>query len=175
VLEIIEEHHDRVDGIKMSLLDAGKEIDLRRRLPAGVRMYTGDDFHYPELIKGDAQGHSDALLGVLAVIAVPAAAAFEALDRGDPAAYDRILAPTVPLALHLFAAPTYHYKTGIVFLNWLAGHQDHFVMVGGAQAGRSPRHLATLTRLAEEAGVLPDPELAAHRIRAWRTTVGLGL
>ena len=173
VLQIIEEHRDRVDGIKMSLLDAGKEIDLRRRLPDGVRMYTGDDFHYPELIKGDQKGHSDALLGVLAVIAVPAAAALQALDRGDTEAYDRILAPTVPLARHLFAAPTYHYKTGIVFLNWLAGHQDHFVMVAGAQAGRSPRHLATLIRLAEEAGVLPDPELAARRISAWQTTVGL--
>ena len=172
VLEIITEHASRIDGIKMSLLDAGKEIDLRRQLPAGVRMYTGDDFHYPQLIKGDEQGYSHALLGVLAVIAAPAAAALQALDDGDTAMYDRILAPTVPLARHLFAAPTYHYKTGIVFLNWLAGHQDHFVMVGGAQAGRSPRHLATLVRLAEQAGVLPDPDLAAARERAWRTTVG---
>jgi hypothetical protein len=173
VLEIIGEHAAKVGGIKMSLLDAGLEVSMRRRLPAGVRMYTGDDFHYPELILGDEQGHSEALLGVLAVIAAPAAAALRALDEGDTEAYDMILAPTVPLARHLFAAPTYHYKTGIVFLNWLAGHQDHLVMVGGAQAGRSPRHLAELIRLADAAGLLPDAELAAHRTRAWLTTVGM--
>ena len=172
VEQIIRDHAGRIDGIKMSLLDADREIALRRRLPAGVRMYTGDDFHYPELIKGDDQGHSDALLGVLATIAVPAAAALRALDRGDPGEYDRLLAPTVPLARHLFAAPTYHYKTGIVFLNWLAGHQDHFVMVGGAQAGRSPAHLARLIELAEAAGVLPGSDRTAARIAAWKTTVG---
>jgi hypothetical protein len=172
VEEIIGEHAGRIDGIKMSLLDASREIALRRRLPAGVRMYTGDDFHYPELIKGDDRGHSDALLGVLATIAAPAATAFEALDRGDTAEYDRILAPTVPLARHLFAAPTYHYKTGIVFLNWLAGHQDHFVMVGGAHSGRSPAHLARLIELAQAAGVLPGSDLTDARIKAWKTTVG---
>jgi hypothetical protein len=173
VLDLIAEHADRIAGLKISLLDAEMEIAMRRRLPAGVRMFTGDDFHYPELIKGDEHGHSDALLGVLAVIAAPAAAALRALDDGDTGRYEEILAPTVPLARHLFAAPTYHYKTGIVFLNWLAGHQDHFTMVGGAQAGRSPRHLATLYRLAGEAGVLPDAGLAAHRFGAWRITVGL--
>ena len=173
VLEIIEEHAANVEGIKISLLDAGREIDMRRRLPAGVRMYTGDDFNYPELIKGDDRGHSEALLGVLAVIAPPAAAALRALDAGDLAAYDRILDPTLPLARHLFAAPTYHYKTGIVFLNWLAGHQDHLTMVAGAQAGRSPRHLLTLMRLADEAGILPDADLATARARAWLLTVGL--
>jgi len=172
VLEIVTAHRDRVDGIKLSLLDADYEIETRRRLPAGVRMYTGDDFNYPALIRGDEQGHSEALLGVLAVIAPPAAAALRALDDGDVAAYESILAPTLPLARHLFAAPTYHYKTGIVFLNWLAGHQDHFTMVHGAQSGRSPRHLAELMRLADDAGLLPDAELAAHRANAWLTTVG---
>ena len=172
VERIIADHAARIDGIKMSLLDADREIALRRRLPAGVRMYTGDDFNYPDLIKGDAEGHSDALLGVLATIAVPAAEALSALDRGDVEAYDRVLAPTVPLARHLFAAPTWFYKTGIVFLNWLAGHQDHFVMVGGAQAGRSPAHLARLADLATAAGVLPDTELAAARLAAWRVTAG---
>lgn len=173
VLEIIGAHRDRVDGIKLSLLDAGYEIELRRKLPAGVRMYTGDDFNYPSLILGDDQGHSEALLGVLAVIAPPAAAALRALDEGDVASYERILAPTLPLARHLFAAPTYHYKTGIVFLNWLAGHQDHFTMVNGAQSGRSPGHLLTLMRLADEAGLLPDADLAGHRAKAWLTTVGM--
>ena len=173
VLDIIAAHRDRVEGIKLSLLDADYEVELRRRLPSGVRMYTGDDFNYPSLILGDDQGHSDALLGVLAVIAPPAAAALRALDEGDQAAYDRILAPKLPLARHLFAAPTYHYKTGIVFLNWLAGHQAHFTMVNGAQSGRSPRHLLTLMRLADEAGLLPDAELAGHRADAWLTTVGL--
>ncbi|MEV4343797.1 DUF993 family protein [Actinoplanes sp. NPDC049596] len=174
VLDIINAHRDRIEGIKISLLDADYEIELRRKLPAGVRMYTGDDFNYPSLILGDEQGHSEALLGVLAVIAPPAAAAFRALDAGDVTAYERILGPTVPLARHLFAAPTYHYKTGIVFLNWLAGHQDHFTMVNGAQSGRSPRHLLALMRLADEAGILPDADLAAHRAQAWLTTVGMG-
>ncbi|MEU4237261.1 DUF993 family protein [Actinoplanes sp. NPDC026619] len=173
VLSIISDHAAKVDGIKMSLLDASREISMRRSLPAGVRMYTGDDFNYPALIKGDSFGYSDALLGVFAVIAPPAAAALRALDAGDISAYDRIMEPTLPLARHLFAAPTYHYKTGIVFLNWLAGHQDHFTMVGGAHAGRSPEHLRTLMRLADEAGILPDADLAAARAQAWLTTVGL--
>jgi len=174
VVALIEAHRSRVAGIKVSLLDATMEVGLRRRLPAGVRMYTGDDFHYPELIKGDDRGFSHALLGVFAVIAPSAAAALRALDDGDLAAYDRIFAPTVPLARHTFAAPTYYYKTGITFLNWIAGHQDHFTMVGGLQSGRSPRHLAELLRLADAAGVLPDADLAAYRSRAWLTTVGLG-
>ena len=174
VRTLIDSHRALVAGIKVSLLDEEMEIGLRRVLPAGVRMYTGDDFHYPELIKGDELGFSDALLGVLAVIAPPAAAAFRALDAADSGAYERILAPTVPLARHLFAAPTYYYKTGITFLHWIAGHQDHFTMVGGLQSGRSPRHLAALLPLADAAGVLPDAELAAHRARAWLTTVGLG-
>ncbi|GIM98031.1 DUF993 family protein [Paractinoplanes toevensis] len=173
VRSIINDHADKVDGIKMSLLDASREIDMRRALPEGVRMYTGDDFNYPSLIKGDSSGYSHALLGVFAVIAPPAAAALRALDAGDLPAYDRIMDATVPLARHLFAAPTYHYKTGIVFLNWLAGHQDHLTMVGGAQAGRSPSHLLTLMRLADEAGILPDADLAAARAQAWLTTVGL--
>jgi hypothetical protein len=170
--EIIASHAERIEGVKMSLLDDAREIALRRRLPSGVRMNTGDDFNYPSLIKGDESGYSDALLGVLATIAVPAAEAFRALDRGDTGDYDRILAPTVPLARHLFAAPTYYYKVGIVFLNWLAGHQDHFVMVGGLQSGRSPAHLATLIDLARAAGVLPGDDRTNARIRAWQTTVG---
>ncbi|MBM2621001.1 dihydrodipicolinate synthase family protein [Actinoplanes sp. LDG1-06] len=173
VLDIITEHRDRVAGIKLSLLDADYEIEMRRRLPEGVRMYTGDDFNYPALIAGDEHGHSEALLGVLAVIAPPAAAALRALDQGDLTAYGKALDPTLPLARHLFAAPTYHYKTGIVFLNWLAGHQDHFTMVNGAQSGRSPRHLLRLMELADEAGLLPDAELAERRADAWLTTVGL--
>jgi hypothetical protein len=172
VEEIIAEHAGRIEGIKMSLLDAGREIALRRRLPAGVRMYTGDDFNYPSLIEGDEEGHSEALLGVLSTIAVPAAEAFRALDRGDTDGYRRILAPTVPLARHLFGTPTGCYKTGIVFLNWLAGHQDHFVMVGGLQSGRSSAHLARLIDLAFEAGVLARSDRTDERIRAWETTVG---
>ncbi|MEW2474977.1 dihydrodipicolinate synthase family protein [Micromonospora gifhornensis] len=173
VIELIKAHASRVDGIKMSLLDAGREVALRRRLPAGVRLYTGDDFNYPELIRGDDSGHSDALLGVFAAIAPAAAAALAALDRGDLTGYDEILAPTVPLARHLFAAPTWYYKTGIVFLAWLAGHQDHFTMVGGLQSGRSPAHLATLLTLAEDAGLLPDADLAAARARAFFTVAGV--
>nr|WP_246614194.1 DUF993 family protein [Actinoplanes bogorensis] len=173
VEEIIAEHRDRIAGIKISLLDADYEIAMRRRLPPGVAMYTGDDFNYPALILGDEHGHSEALLGVLAVIAPPAARAFRALDAGDVATYNTIMAPTLPLARHLFATPTYHYKTGIVFLNWLAGHQDHFTMVNGAQSGRSPRHLLELMRLADQAGLLPDADMATRRANAWLTTIGL--
>ena len=173
VAELIAAHPGRVDGIKLSLLDEDFEVALRRRLPAGVRLYTGDDFNYPALIRGDEQGHSEALLGILAAIAPPAAAALRALDAGDLDAYDRILAPTVTLSRHLFETPTWYYKTGIVFLSWLAGHQEHFTMVGGVQSGRSPRHLAELLRLADAAGLLPDADLAAYRARAWLTTAGV--
>jgi hypothetical protein len=173
VVTLIGAHAGKVDGIKLSLLDEDFEVALRRRLPRGVRLYTGDDFNYPALIRGDGEGHSDALLGVLAAIALPAAAALRALDASDVATYDRFLAPTLPLARHLFATPTFYYKTGIVFLAWLAGHQNHFTMVGGLQSGRSPVHLARLLRLADAAGLLPDAELAAHRARAYLTTAGV--
>ena len=169
VLALIKEHADRIDGIKVSLLDADREIALRAALPAGVRLYTGDDFHYPELIRSG----SDALLGVFDPIAVPAATALRALDAGDTERYQALLAPTVPLARHLFAAPTFHYKTGIVFLAWLAGHQDHFGMVAGAQSGRSAVHLLELHRLALAAEILPDEDLAAARLRQYCDLMGV--
>ncbi len=171
VLTLLKEYP--VDGVKLSLLDADFEVAFRRRLPAGVRMYTGDDFAYPTLIEGDAHGHSDALLGVFAAIAPVAGRALTALDAGDTAGFRALLDPTVPLARHLFAAPTQYYKTGIVFLSWLSGHQDHFTMVGGLQSGRSPAHLAELLVLADEAGLLSDPSLAAARARAFFTTCGV--
>lgn len=173
VLALIKEHADKIEGIKLSVLDADFEISLRRRLPAGVRMYTGDDFHYPELIGGDEEGHSDALLGVFAVIAPAAAAALLALDRGQPDRYRQIMDSTVPLARRLFWPPTQYYKTGVVFLSWLAGHQEHFVMVGGLQSARSPAHCARLLELADAAGLLPDAELAAARARAYFTLAGV--
>ncbi len=167
VLTLIGEHAGRIDGIKVSLLDADREIALRRALPAGVRLYTGDDFNYPELIRGDELGHSDALLGIFDPIAGVAAAALRALDAGHLDRYDALFGPTLPLARHLFSTPTYHYKTGIVFLAWLAGHQEHFTMVAGAQSARSVPHLVELFQLADVAGVLPDPELAARRMRQY--------
>lgn len=173
VLDLIKEHADRIDGIKVSLLDAEREVALRRALPPGVRLYTGDDFHYPELVRGDALGHSDALLGVFDPIASPAAAALHALDRGDTHRYDQLMAPTVPLARKLFAAPTSQYKTGIVFLAWLAGHQQHFTMVAGAQSGRSLPHLVDVFRLADAACVLPDPDLAVDRMRRLLAVAGV--
>ncbi|WP_019631472.1 dihydrodipicolinate synthase family protein [Actinomadura atramentaria] len=173
LLDLIAAHAERIDGVKISLLDAGRESAFRKRLPAGVRLYTGDDFHYPELIRGDADGHSDALLGVFDPIAPAAAAALAALGRGDLAAYEDVFAPTVPLARHLFAAPTYYYKTGVVFLAWLAGHQRHFRMVAGLETARSVAHLAELFRRADAAGLFPDPALAAHRMRAWLTVQGV--
>ena len=139
-----------------------KEIALRARLPAGVRMYTGDDFNFAALIGGDASGHSDALLGIFDAIAPAASAALSALAAGDRARFDAILAPTVPLSRHIFAAPTRFYKTGVVFMAWLNGHQSHFTMVGGQQSARSIVHLAELFRLADAAALLRDPTLAVR-------------
>ncbi|NEC24941.1 DUF993 family protein, partial [Streptomyces parvus] len=165
-LKVIAEHPDKVDGIKISLLDAAREIDVRRRLPGGVRCYTGDDFNYPELIAGDERGFSHALLGIFDPLGPLAAHAVRVLDTGDAAGFRALLDPTVELSRHLFQRPTRFYKTGVVFLAWLAGHQDHFTMVGGLQSARSLPHLATAYELADGLGLFPDPELAAHRMRA---------
>ncbi len=163
----------KVDGIKISLLDKDKEIVMRRRLPKGVRMYTGDDFSYAELIAGDAQGHSDALLGIFDAIAPAASAALGALARGDANTFHDILAPTVPLSRHIFRAPTRFYKTGVVFMAYLNGLQEHFVMVGGQQSARSLLHLSDLFRLADAAGLLKDPDDAVARMRRVLAVHGL--
>ncbi len=171
-LAVINAHADKVDGIKISLLDKDKEIAMRRRLPPGVRMYSGDDFNYAELIAGDGVGdapthrHSDALLGIFDAIAPAASAALAALAAGDEARFHAILAPTVPLSRHIFQAPTRFYKTGVVFMAWLNGHQDHFVMVGGQQSTRSLPHFAELFRLADAAGLIEQPDLALPRMKA---------
>jgi hypothetical protein len=162
-LDLIKAYPDKVDGVKVSLLDASHEVGLRRALPDGVRCYTGDDFNYPELIAGDDLGHSDALLGIFDAIAPAASTALRALDAGDRARYDEVLEPTVALSRHIFGAPTYYYKTGVVFLAWLAGFQDAFGMVGGLQSARDVVHLGEALRLADLAGLLPDPDLAARR------------
>jgi hypothetical protein len=164
-LEIVAANADKVDGVKVSLLDDAREVQLRRRLPAGVRLYTGDDFNYPALIAGDSVAYSDALLGVFDAIAPAAAAALHALDVGDREAYDALLAPTVPLARKLFEPPTFNYKTGIVFLAFLNGHQEHFRMLAGMESARSIVHLADLFVLADRAGLLRDPALAVARMR----------
>jgi hypothetical protein len=170
-LAVISAHAKKVDGIKISLLDKAKEIGMRRRLPRGVRMYTGDDFDYAELIDGDgvgehpAQRHSDALLGIFDAIAPAASAALSALASGDKAGFHEILAPTVPLSRHIFRAPTRFYKTGVVFMAWLNGHQEHFVMVGGQQSTRSLWHFCELLKLADAAGLIEQPELAMHRMK----------
>jgi len=165
-LSILEAHAANVDGVKISLLDKDREIAMRRRLPEGVRMYTGDDFNFAELIAGDREGHSDALLGIFDAIAPAASGALGALARGDTDVFYDILEPTVALSRHIFKAPTRFYKTGIVFMAYLNGHQDHFVMVGGQQTARSLVHLAELVRLADRAGLLRDPDEGARRVRA---------
>ncbi len=171
-LGIINAHPDKVDGIKISLLDKDKEIAMRRRLPSGVRMYTGDDFNYAELIAGDGHGselfhgQSDALLGIFDAIAPAASAALGELAQGNAEKFHAILGPTVPLSRHIFAAPTRFYKTGVVFMAWLNGHQKHFTMVGGQQSTRSLQHLAELFRLADAANLLEQPELAMQRMKA---------
>jgi hypothetical protein len=170
-LAVIAANMSKVDGIKISLLDKDKEIAMRRRLPGGVRMYTGDDFNYAELIEGDdvgawpTQRHSDALLGIFDAIAPAASVALAELAAGNAAKFHAILGPTVPLSRHIFQAPTRFYKTGVVFMAWLNGHQDHFVMVGGQQSTRSLPHLCELFRLADAAGLIETPELAVHRMK----------
>jgi hypothetical protein len=171
---IIEAQRTKVEGIKLSLLDEDKEIALRARLPEGVRMYTGDDFNYAELIDGDGSHHSDALLGIFDPIAPAASAALAALGEDRTAVFHEILAPTVPLSRHIFKAPTRFYKTGVVFMAWLNGHQDHFTMVGGQQSARSILHLSELFRLADAAGLLRDPELAVARMRTVLAGHGIG-
>lgn len=166
VVDLIGRHAAKVEGIKISLLDADKEVALRRRLPAGVMMFTGDDFNYAELIAGDALGHSHALLGIFDPIAQAAAAALTRLGEGDLDAFHAILGPTVPLSRVIFEAPTQYYKAGVVFLAWLNGFQDHFTMVGGMQAARGIAHYAEVFRLAAEAGLLADPDRAAARMRS---------
>jgi len=172
-LDLINENSAKVDGVKVSLLSADHEQQLRTALPSGVRLYTGDDFNYPELIEGDGDHHSDALLGAFAAIAPAAAAALSALDEGDIDLYRAEMAPTLPLSRHIFSAPTYYYKTGIAFLAWLNGQQDGFVMVGGLQSARSIVHLALIFELANEAQLLTDPELAAHRLGQLLATAGV--
>ncbi|HEX6222688.1 MAG TPA: dihydrodipicolinate synthase family protein [Acidimicrobiia bacterium] len=165
VLQMVTSHPGKISGVKLSVLDADLEVDLRRKLPEGVALFTGDDLNYVDLIQGDANGHSDALLGVLGPIAPAATVAFQALDRGDDAGYRSALEPTLPLARHIFSEPTYHYKTGIAFLAYLNGLQSHFRMVGGAESTRSLPHLARILVLADKAGLIRDPERAMRRMK----------
>lgn len=164
VTELIERSGGQVSGIKLSVLDAGREVALRRRLPSGVRLYTGDDFNYAELIKGDAEGHSDALLGAFAAITAPAAAALQALDAGDLAGYDAAMGPTVALSRMIFTEPTPHYKVGVAFLAWLNGLQPHFALLDRLQERRSAAHLARVFELAAAARALIEPDLAVGRM-----------
>jgi hypothetical protein len=172
-LDILNRHAGKVDGVKVSLLDKDKEVAMRRRLAPGIRMYTGDDFNFAELIAGDGQGYSDALLGIFDAIAPAASAALAALAKGEVETFHDILGPTVPLSRHIFCAPTRFYKTGVVFTAWLNGYQDHFVMVGGQQSSRNILHLAELFRLADAAGLLEDPDLACARMTQLLATHGI--
>ena len=172
-LSVLASHIDKVDGIKISLLDKDREIAMRRRLPKGIRMYTGDDFNYSELIEGDEEGYSDALLGIFDAIAPAAGAALNAFDAGDVDRYREILAPTVALSRHIFAAPTRFYKTGVVFMAWLNGHQSHFHMAGGQQSARSVAHLSELFVLADRAHLFHEPDVAAHRMRQFLDLAGV--
>jgi hypothetical protein len=173
-VDLVETHASRIEGVKVSLLDKELEIGLRKRLPDGVRVYTGDDFNYVELIRGDDDHHSHALLGILDAIAPVAAVALRALDEGDGERFERTLAPTVPLARHVFSPPTRFYKTGLIFLAYLNGYQSHFRMLGGLESARSVVHLTETFVLADRAGLLRDPETACSRMRAFLTTAGVG-
>ena len=173
-MQLIHENLDKVEGIKVSLLDAKWEIELRRRLPPGVKMYTGDDFNYAELIAGDDSGISHGLLGIFDPIAPVAAAALTELAAGRVDRYRSLLDPTVALSREIFRAPTRHYKAGVVFLAWLNGHQDHFSMAGGLQSARGAVHYARVFELADASGVLQDPELACLRMKRF-LSVAVGL
>jgi hypothetical protein len=172
VLELIERAGGQVDGVKLSVLDAALEVALRRQLPPGVRLYTGDDFNYAELIRGDEHGHSDALLGAFAAVTAPAAAALQALDGGDIAGYDAAMRPTVPLSRLIFEQPTFYYKVGVAFLAWLNGLQPHFAMLDGLQRRRPAGHLVRVFELAAAAGALADPALAVDRMTALLAALG---
>ena len=172
-LGVIRDNAAKIDGIKISLLSAEREIEMRRLLPESVKMYTGDDFNYPELIAGDEHGFSHALLGIFDAIAPQASAAIQSLDAGDAATYHRIFAPTVPLSRHIFQKPTFFYKTGIVFLAYLNGHQNHFRMIGGQEAARSVLHLSELFRFADKAEVFANPEVAANRMKTFLRIAGV--
>ena len=172
-LDVLKRNSNKIDGIKISLLDKDKEIAMRRKLPQGVRMYTGDDFNFAELIEGDTQGHSDALLGIFDSIAPAASQALSHLSANENGKFNEVLAPTVPLSRHIFQAPTRFYKTGVVFMAWLNGHQEHFVMVGGQQSARNLLHFSELFRLADAAGLLSDPGLACKRMKQLLTLHGI--
>jgi hypothetical protein len=172
-LNIIHAHKEKTDGIKISLLDADLEVSMRCKLPPGVRMYTGDDFNYDRLILGDEHGHSDALLGIFDAIAPAASLALAALDAGDSPRYQQLLSSTIPLSRHIFASPTQHYKTGVVFLAFLNGFQSHFRMVRGMESARSTAHLCELFVLADQAGVLRDPDLAIQQMRSFLLLAGV--
>ena len=174
VLSLIDKHSDRIDGIKISLLDAAREVEIRNALPPGVRLYTGDDFNYVDLIEGDENGYSHALLGAFAAVAPIAAQALRRLDAADNGGYRELLEPTLPLSRKLFEAPTYYYKTGVVWLAYLSGLQPHFRMAGGLESGRSVLHLVELAERADDIGLLPDPALAADRIAGFLRVCGIG-
>ena len=172
-VDVIDRNSSKVDGVKVSLLDKQREVDMRRRLPPEVKMYTGDDFNYAELIAGDDKGFSHALLGIFDAIAPAASYALSRLAAGDEAGFHDVLGPTVPLSRHIFNAPTRFYKTGIVFMAYLNGHQDHFTMIGGQEGTRSTLHLAELFRLADQAGLLSNPEKATQRMKTILSTRGI--
>lgn len=172
-LDLIALHPEKIDGVKVSLLDSGHEKRLRSRLPESVRLYTGDDFNYPELISGDGIRHSDALLGIFAAIHPAASSAVQAYDAGNADEARAILDSTRDLGLHIFASPTVYYKTGVAFLAWLNGHQPGFQMVSGLQSSRSVLHLCRIVELADEASLLVNPDLAASRMRSFLTVKGV--
>ena len=172
-LDIIGANESKVDGIKISLLDEQKEVEFRRRLPASVKMYTGDDFNYPTLIKGDEIGFSHALLGIFDAIAPAASQALAALSKGNTDRFHALLDPTVALSRHIFRAPTQYYKTGVVFLAYLNGFQDHFFMLGGHHGMRPPAYLAEVLRLADQSGLLRDPDDAVRRAQRVMSSYGI--
>lgn len=172
VAQLIAANAGKVEGVKVSLLDAQWELALRRRLPAGVKMYTGDDFNYAELMAGDASGHSHGLLGIFDPIAPVAALALAELAAGRTQEFRRLLDPTVALSREIFRAPTRHYKAGVVFLAWLNGQQKHFSMAAGLQSARGIVHYAQIFALADACGALSQPDLALARMRQFLSVYG---
>lgn len=173
VLSLIESRTSMIAGIKISLLDAAHEVKFRRRIPASVRLYTGDDFNYSELVAGDDRGYSDALLGAFSAVPRFASAALKKLDAADAAGFKELMDQTIPLSRLVFEAPTQYYKVGIVWLAYLNGQQDHFRMIGGLETGRSLEHLGRIYEEANSIGLFANPELTAERAAAYFKMQGL--
>ncbi|MFM1873145.1 MAG: hypothetical protein RL398_2567 [Planctomycetota bacterium] len=176
-----------VRGCKISLLDADLEVRIRRELlPREQIVLTGDDFHFGAMLRGDAApptkstrigdrevalgDFSHALLGILDAIARPTQLALGELQRGDVAAFDRRMTACEALGVHVFGAPTQHYKAGLAFLAWLNGLQDTFMLVNREERARDKAHYLRCAELARAADAVLDATTFERRLAEFAAT-----